>query len=184
LISDRLFSLPIAALPPGPDVNGKDTSTERNLPRRNILRASDRTPVLTGSVGLATGEEAEHYAQQRIPGLYDATVQVRALLAAQGFHPNYLPPLTPLWLFVLAEAETTEGKQRLGQLGSHIVAEFLLGSLRCDEGSVLFAALANLQGWEPTATIAAIRRYSMPNLLANRQADAKVGGRLIRLFSH
>jgi len=165
LISDRLFSLPIATLPPGPDVNGKDTSTERNLPRRNILRASEPTPVLTGSVGLATGEEAERYAQQRIPGLYDATAQVRTLLAArlssQGFDANYLSPLTPLWLFVLAEAETTEGSQRLGQLGSHIVAEFLLGSLRCDEGSVLHAAPASLQGWGPTTTIATNRRYSM-----------------------
>jgi len=188
LISDRLFSLPIAALPPGPDVNGKDTSAERNLPRRNILRASEPTPVLTGSVGLATGEEAEQYAQQRIPGLYDATAQVRALLAqrlaAAGFDPNYLSPSTPLWLFVLAEAETTEGKQRLGQLGSHIVAEFLLGSLRCDEGSVLYATPANLQGWGPTATIAANHRFAMPDLLAYLQADAKIYGPAIRLFSH
>jgi hypothetical protein len=188
LISDRLFSLPIAALPPGPDVNGKDTSTERNLPRRNILRASEPTPVLTGSVALATGEEAEDYAQQRIPGFYDATAQVRALLAtrlsSQGFDPNYLSPLTPLWLFVLAEAETTESSQRLGQLGSHIVAEFLVGSLRCDEGSVLYAAPANLHGWGPTATIAANHRYSMPELLAYLQADAKIGGQSIRLFSH
>src|SRR5208282_2893655 len=95
----------------------------------------------------------------------DATAQVRTLLAArlssQGFDANYLSPLTPLWLFVLAEAETTEGSQRLGQLGSHIVAEFLLGSLRCDEGSVLHAAPASLQGWGPTTTIATNRRYSM-----------------------
>jgi hypothetical protein len=31
-------------LQPGADVNGKDTSTERSLPRRNILRASEQTP--------------------------------------------------------------------------------------------------------------------------------------------
>ena len=73
LISDKLFNLPIAALPPGPDANGKDTSTERNLPRRNLMRASEPTGLITGSVGLATGEEMEAYAQQRIPGLHDST---------------------------------------------------------------------------------------------------------------
>ncbi|HEX8811292.1 MAG TPA: hypothetical protein VF742_04800 [Terracidiphilus sp.] len=85
-------------------------------------------------------------------------------------------------MFVLAEAETSEGSQRLGQLGSHIVAEFLLGSLRCDEGSVLYAAPASLEGWGRTATIATNRRYSMSELLAHLQANAKVGGQPIRLF--
>jgi len=50
LISDRLFVLPVAALPPGPDANGKDSSTERNLPRRNLMRASEETSPITGSL--------------------------------------------------------------------------------------------------------------------------------------
>src|SRR5579883_3436530 len=68
---------------------------------------------------------------------------------------------TPLWLFVLAEAETTQNSRRLGELGSHLVGEFLLGSLRCDLGSVLYANAAELRGWGwgPTATIAHKRRY-------------------------
>lgn len=138
LISDKLFNLPIAALPPGPDANGKDTSTERNLPRRNLMRASEPTGLITGSVGLATGEEAEAYAQQRVPGLHDPTNEVRQVLAARlqsaGFDPNLLAQRTPLWLFILAEAESTQASQRLGELGSHIIDEFLLGSLRCRPG--------------------------------------------------
>jgi hypothetical protein len=185
LISDKLFSLPIAALPPGPAPDGKDTPSERNLPRRNLLRASEPTSVLTGSVGLATGEEAERYAQQRIAGLHDATAEVKSLLAARlkgaGFKPDALGTLTPLWLFVLAEAEATQASQRLGELGSHIVDEFLLGSLHCDMGSVLYSSTADLQGWGPTATIAQNRRYSMPELIAYLQANAVVGGRAIRL---
>ncbi len=185
LISDKLFSLPIAALPPGPAPDGTDTPSERNLARRNLLRASEPTSVMTGAVGLATGEEAEHYAQQRIRGLHDATAAVKARLAARlegaGFPPQALGARTPLWLFVLAEAETTEESQRLGELGSHIVDEFLLGSLRCDEGSVLHAAPADLQGWGPTETIAQNRRYSMPELIAYLQANARVGGQPIRL---
>lgn len=188
LISDKLFNLPIAALPPGPDANGKDTSTERNLPRRNLMRASEPTGVITGSVGLATGEEMEAYAQQRIPGLHDATTEVGKVLAdrlqSAGFDPNLLAQRTPLWLFILAEAESTQGSQRLGELGSHIIDEFLLGSLHCDEGSVLYATASDLQGWGPTETIAQNERYSMPELITYLQGNAKVDGQPIRLYGN
>jgi len=188
LISDKLFNLPIAALPPGPDANGKDTSTERNLPRRNLMRASEPTSVITGSVGLATGEELEAYAQQRIPGLHDATKEVRKALAdrlqSAGFDPNLLKRHTPLWLFILAEAESTQASQRLGELGSHIIDEFLLGSLHCDQGSVLYASTGELQGWGPTETIAHNERYSMPELIGYLQANAKLDGQPIHLFGN
>jgi hypothetical protein len=117
--------------------------------------------------------------------MQDATAAVKARLAARlkggGFPPGALGARTPLWLFVLAEAEATEQSQRLGELGSHIVDEFLLGSLRCDEGSVLYAAPGDLQGWGPTMAIAQNRRYSMPELILYLQANARVGGQPIRL---
>ncbi len=188
LISDKLFNLPIAALPPGPDVNGKDTSTERNLPRRNLMRASEPTALITGSVGLATGEEMEAYAQQRIPGLHDSTNEVRKVLAdrlqSAGFDPNLLARRTPLWLFILAEAESTQASQRLGELGSHIIDEFLLGSLHCDQGSVLYAATGDMRGWGPTETIAQSGHYSMPELIGYLQGNAKVDGQPIRLYGN
>jgi hypothetical protein len=188
LISDKLFNLPIAAIPPGPDANGKDTSTERNLPRRNLMRASEPTALITGSVGLATGEEMEAYAQQRIPGLHDSTSEVRKVLAdrlqSAGFDPNLLARRTPLWLFILAEAESTQASQRLGELGSHIIVEFLLGSLHCDQGSVLYAATSDLQGWGPTEAIAQNGRYSMPALIGYLQGNARVDGQPIRLYGN
>ncbi len=187
LISDRLFNLPIAALPPGPDANGKDTSTERNLPRRNLMRASEPTGIITGSVGLATGEEMEAYAQQRIPGLHNSTTEVRKVLAdrlkSAGFDPHLLARRTPLWLFILAEAESTQASQRLGELGSHIIDEFLLGSLHCDQRSVLYAAADDMQGWGPTETIAQNGRYSMPELIGYLQQSAKIDGQPIRLYA-
>jgi hypothetical protein len=64
---------------------------------------------------------------QRENGPYQVQTSLAARLSSQGFDQNYLTPLTPLWLFVLGEAETAEGSQRLGQLGSHIVAAFQLG---------------------------------------------------------
>ena len=188
LISDKLFSLPIAALPPGPAPDGKDTPSELNLARRNLLRAAEPTSVLTGAVGLPTGEETEGYAQRRIPGLYDATPEIKRLLAARlksaGFAPDALGARTPLWLFILAEAETTQNGRRLGELGSHLVDEFLLGSLSCDMGSVLYAKPADLRGWGPTEEIAQDRRYSMPELITYLQANARFDGQSIRLSSH
>jgi hypothetical protein len=187
LISDRLFNLPVAAIPPGPGADGKDTSSERNLPRRDLMRASEPTTVITGSVGLATGEEMEAYAQQRISNLYDSRNDVRKVLAdhlqAASFDPNSLAQRTPLWLFILAEAESTQGRHRLGELGSHIIDEFLFGSLRCDQDSILYAPLDDLNGWGPTETISRNRRYSMPELIAYLQAHAQVNGQPIRLFS-
>ena len=119
----------------------------------------------------------EDYAQQRIPGLHDATKEVRKVLAARlqsaGFDPHLLTRRTPLWLFILAEAESTEASQRLGELGSHLISEFLLGSLRCDQGSVLYAAAHDLQGWGPTETIFSKRRYSMPELIGYLASQCK-----------
>ena len=80
-------------------------------------------------------------------------------------------------------SRSREYSQRLGELGSHIVDEFLLGSLRCDEASVLYAAPADMHGWGPTERIAHHRRYSMPELIAYLQANATVRGQPVRLFS-
>jgi hypothetical protein len=130
----------------------------------------------------------EAYAQQRIPGLHDSTKEVRKVLAdrlqSAGFDSNLLARRTPLWLFILAEAESTQGSQRLGELGSHIIDEFLLGSLHCDQGSVLYAATSDLKGWGPTETIAQNGRYSMPELIGYLQGNAKVDGQPIRLFGN
>ncbi len=188
LISDKLFSLPIAALPPGPASDRQDTPSERNLPRRNLLRAAEPTSVLTGAVGLATGEETERYAQLRIRDLHDSTAEVKSLLGARlasaGFKPDAFGGRTPLWLFILAEAEATQKSQRLGELGSHIVDEFLLGSLRCDMGSVLYAKPADLSGWGPSEAVAHNRHYSMPDLIIYLQANAKFAGQPVRLYNH
>jgi len=44
---------------------------------------------------------------------------------------------TPLWYYVLKEAELQGGGERLGQVGSRIVAEVFIGLLRADIGSYL-----------------------------------------------
>ena len=44
---------------------------------------------------------------------------------------------TPLWFYVLKEAEVLEGGERLGPVGSRIVAETIIGQLRADPSSFL-----------------------------------------------
>ena len=53
---------------------------------------------------------------------------------------------TPLWYYILKEAELAVGGQHLGPVGGRIVAEVILGLLQADGGSYLNATHA----WRPT----------------------------------
>ncbi len=55
---------------------------------------------------------------------------------------------TPLWYYILKEAEVKEGGERLGQVGSRIVVEVILGLLRADRSSYLNSPQGD--AWRPT----------------------------------
>jgi hypothetical protein len=44
---------------------------------------------------------------------------------------------TPLWYYILQEAEELGSGKRLGPVGSHIVATVIVGALRADQNSYL-----------------------------------------------
>jgi hypothetical protein len=46
---------------------------------------------------------------------------------------------TPLWYYILKEAELMESGLRLGPVGARIVGEVLIGLLKADESSYLAA---------------------------------------------
>jgi hypothetical protein len=58
-----------------------------------------------------------------------------------GFDKN-----TPLWYYILKEAEIMGSGERLGVVGSTIVAETFVGLLLADKNSYL----NNNTGWQPT----------------------------------
>jgi hypothetical protein len=58
---------------------------------------------------------------------------------------------TPLWFYILKEAELMEGGLRLGPVGGRIVGEVFIGPLKADESSYL-AARPNWPPVLPSAT--------------------------------
>jgi hypothetical protein len=66
---------------------------------------------------------------------------------------------TPLWYYLLAEAKH-HGGQRLGPVGSRIVAEVLIGLVRRSDDSIL-----RTPGWTPTLPAATPGRFELADLL-------------------
>jgi hypothetical protein len=77
-------------------------------------------------------------------------------LAAQGWSGE-----TPLWYYVLREAEVREGGERLGEVGGRIVAEVLLGLIAEDAGSYRAAGVE----WQPTLPSRQAGSFTMADLL-------------------
>jgi hypothetical protein len=113
-LSAQVFQLPFA---PG----------DPNLAFRNLRRG-------VRVFSLPTGEEVE-----AALGLTTAVGPVAtAKLAAAGIPPGQ----TPLWFYVLGEAEANGGL--LGPVGGLLVAATLFRLLQCDDSSYVHSA-----GWEP-----------------------------------
>ena len=68
---------------------------------------------------------------------------------------------TPLWHYVLREAEVLEDGHRLGPTGGRIVAEVLIGLLHGDRSSFLRMA----PGWRPELPAEEPGTFTMPDLL-------------------
>ncbi|BBH70512.1 hypothetical protein ACTI_71970 [Actinoplanes sp. OR16] len=80
--------------------------------------------------------------------------QARALTAG-GFESR-----TPLWYYILAEAQHFHRGARLGPVGSTIIAEVLIGLIRRSEDSILKAP-----GWRPTLPATRPGTYELADLL-------------------
>jgi Animal haem peroxidase len=121
-ISTALFHLPLGA------IASHDAPTA--LPQRNLLRHLTWQLPSGQSVARAIG----------VTPIDAADLQELAYLGV-GFERS-----TPLWYYVLKEAEIAADGLRLGPVGGRIVAEVLIGLLQADEGSYL----ATQPRWRPT----------------------------------
>jgi hypothetical protein len=121
-LSTPLFNLPLQAIPAG--------SPPTALAQRNLLRH------LTWQ--LPSG--------QAIAQRMGAPVLSQADLAElESIHPSFALS-TPLWYYILKEAELLQGGLQLGPVGGRIVCEVFIGLLEADQN-----AYVNVQpDWVPT----------------------------------
>jgi hypothetical protein len=78
-----------------------------------------------------------------------------AVAKSLGFHKN-----TPLWYYILKEAQIKGGAERLGPVGARIVGEVFVGLVQGDETSFL-----SQPGWKPDLPAATPGTFLMTDLL-------------------
>jgi hypothetical protein len=129
-ISSPLLNLPLATIP------SQDPPTA--LPQRNLLRHITWSIPSGQTIARALGIQplwAEHFPELQQFG-------------------HGLPSDTPLWYYILKEAEVLAGGQRLAGVGARIVGEVFVGLLQLDPTSYL----ATNPSWVPTLP----RRNGLP----------------------
>ena len=80
---------------------------------------------------------------------------------------------TPLWFYMLKEAEVTECGDALGKVGTHIVEDALEGALQYDRDSFLVRKGSD---WKPPEWILPKERADIASLIKFAQADGPVEG--------
>jgi hypothetical protein len=124
-LSTPLFSLPTSAIAHIPGAPGPTA-----LPQRTLLRHLTWSLPSGQAVAREFGEES----------------LARADLADLAAYGHRLDRSTPLWLYVLREADVVNDGEFLGPVGGRIVAEVLLGLLLADSTSYL----SRRPSWTPT----------------------------------
>ena len=121
-ISTPLFDLPLGA------IASHDPPT--SLAQRNLLRHM--------TWNMPSGQRIAR--EMRVPALSEADLSE---LSAYGLK---LERSTPLWYYVLKEAEVMGAGERLGPVGGRIVAEVIIGLLQTDPASYVSAQ----PNWTPS----------------------------------
>lgn len=132
---------PLANLPNVPE--------PRSLAVRNLLRGR--------SLGLPSGQSVARY--MRLKPLSPAEIATGAdgaIAVKHGFDKE-----TPLWYYILKEAEVQGKSRRLGAVGSRIIAEVFVGLLEQDSSSFL----TRDPYWRPTLPSQSPGTFTMADLL-------------------
>ncbi len=120
-----------------------------NLPIANLRRGR--------SLGLPSGQNVAR--RMRIEPLSPKDIAKGpdgAVAEKHGLHVE-----TPLWYYILKEAEQRGDSKRLGPVGSRILSEVFVGMLELDNGSFL----ASNPQWRPTLPSAKAGEFEMTDLL-------------------
>jgi hypothetical protein len=131
---------------------GFPAGPEGNLAFRNLRRG-----VL---LGLPSGQDVAKEMGKKIPitALTPAEIATGpdgAVAAQKGFDTA-----TPLWYYILKEAQVRGNGERLGPVGARIIAEVFVGLVQGDEDSFL-----SQPGWKPTLPAKTPGTFTMTDLL-------------------
>jgi heme peroxidase len=130
-------------------VPGVVAALPSSLPERNLLRGS--------RLGLPTGQDVA-----RAMGIATLTADEVATGATGGTVRKFgFDTATPLWFYILKEAELRAGGQHLGPVGSRIVSEVFVGLLDGDENSFRHRQPT----WTPTLPAHTPGTFTMADLL-------------------
>ena len=144
-----------------PDLRGQPRQGDRaRLAVRNLLRGY--------LLRLPTGQAVARALRQKLSGVRDIPVLGPNRIRNGAASPDQVQKLeaggfverTPLWYYILAEAAVLEDGQRLGPVGSTIVAEVLVGLVRRSENSIL-----RITDWEPTLPSAQPGTFTLTDFL-------------------
>ncbi|MFY0610995.1 MAG: hypothetical protein JXQ99_05670 [Hyphomicrobiaceae bacterium] len=110
----------------------------KNLAARNLRRSFIfSTPTGQAMAGLYGGR----YGQAGVVALTETELKgglmARSPVVSQALNRNSFASRTPLWTYILAEAEIIGQGNRLGPLGSAMIADTMIGILRNDPNSYL-----------------------------------------------
>jgi len=121
------------------------------LPADGVQSLASRNLMRHVNVGLPSGQAIAR--RMGLPAL--TPTQLNAL------KPFDMEKSTPLWFYILKEAEIMENGLRLGPVGSRIVGEVFIGILKADESSYLAAR----PRWTPELPSATPGEFHMTDLL-------------------
>ena len=128
---------------------GETDPAAASLPVRNLLRG--------WSLGLPSGQAVARLMREPVLSPDSIAAGPDGQVArAQGFDED-----TPLWYYILKEAEVAAEGERLGPVGSRILAEVFVGLLQGDPAS--FAKVDPT--WHPTLAGAVPGTFTMADLL-------------------
>jgi nucleoid-associated protein YgaU len=140
---DTALAVDLGTLP------GFPADAKASLAVRNLLRAR--------LVGLPTGQAVA--GALGVSALTPAQVRSgrhEAILREHGFDTQ-----TPLWYYILKEAEVLHQGERLGPVGSRILAETFVGLIEGSQTSIL----ANGASWRPTLPSQQANHFTMVDML-------------------
>jgi len=121
----------------------------RSLAVRNLLRSR--------SLGLPSGQSVARLMRFKPLTKTEICTGADGLVAEKhNFHIE-----SPLWYYILKEAQIQQQGNRLGQVGSRILAEVFVGLLKADSSSFL----ACNPGWLPTLPAQVPGTFTMSDLL-------------------